>query len=164
MASRKNVQDARISSRVRALHMALISVVSVLNRPEVDERLVRDAGIALDRALFPLLVVIERLGPIGVVDLAGRAGRDYTTVSRQVTKLETLGLVQRQASETDARVRAAAVTPKGKAMTDALDAARERMARKLFAEWSEADVDTLVNLLQRFAADIEAQTMGKGRA
>ena len=49
-------------------------------------------------------------------------------------------------------------------MTDALDAARERMARKLFAEWSEADVDTLVNLLQRFAADIEAQTMGKGRA
>jgi DNA-binding MarR family transcriptional regulator len=144
--------------------MALIRMVSVMNRPEVDERLVRNAGIALDRALFPLLVVIERLGPIGVVDLAGRAGRDYTTVSRQVAKLESLGLVRRQAGEADARVRAATVTPKGKAMTDALDAARERMARKLFAEWSDADVDTLVNLLQRFADDIEVHASGKGRA
>ncbi len=164
MASREKVQDAHISARMRALHMALISVVSVLNRPDVDERLVHEAGIALDRALFPLLVMIERLGPIGIVDLAGRAGRDYTTVSRQAAKLESLGLVQRQASETDARVRAATVTPKGKAMTDALDAARERMARKLFAEWNEADVDTLVSLLQRFATDIEAQASGKGRA
>lgn len=164
MASRKKVQDAHISARMRALHMALISVVSVLNRPDVDERLVHEAGIALDRALFPLLVMIERLGPIGIVDLAGRAGRDYTTVSRQAAKLESLGLVQRQASETDARVRAATVTPKGKAMTDALDAARERMARKLFAEWNEADVDTLVRLLQRFATDIETQASGKGRA
>jgi DNA-binding MarR family transcriptional regulator len=144
--------------------MALISVVSVLNRPDVDERLVHEAGIALDRALFPLLVMIERLGSIGIVDLAGRAGRDYTTVSRQVARLETLGLVQRRASETDARVRAVTVTPKGKSMTDALDAARERMARKLFAEWSDTEVDTLVSLLQRFATDIEAQASGKGRA
>jgi DNA-binding MarR family transcriptional regulator len=149
---------------MRALHMALISVVSVLNRPDVDERLVHEAGIALDRALFPLLVMIERLGSIGIVDLAGRAGRDYTTVSRQVARLETLGLVQRRASETDARVRAVTVTPKGKSMTDALDAARERMARKLFAEWSDTEVDTLVSLLQRFATDIEAQASGKGRA
>jgi DNA-binding MarR family transcriptional regulator len=144
--------------------MALISVVSVLNRPDVDERLVHEAGIALDRALFPLLVMIERLGSIGIVDLAGRAGRAYTTVSRQVARLETLGLVQRRASETDARVRAVTVTPKGKSMTDALDAARERMARKLFAEWSDTEVDTLVSLLQRFATDIEAQASGKGRA
>lgn len=164
MASKKNVQVTHISPRMRALHMALISVVSVLNRPDVDERLVHEAGIALDRALFPLLVMIERLGSIGIVDLAGRAGRDYTTVSRQVARLETLGLVQRRASETDARVRAVTVTPKGKSMTDALDAARERMARKLFAEWSDTEVDTLVSLLQRFATDIEAQASGKGRA
>ena len=59
--------------------------------------MIREAGIALDRALFPLLVVIERRGPIGVVDLAGRVGRDYTTVSRQIAKLEGLGLIERRA-------------------------------------------------------------------
>jgi DNA-binding MarR family transcriptional regulator len=145
-----------MSTRIRKLHMALLSVVSVMNRPELDERMVRKAGIALDRALFPLLVTIERLGPIGIVELAGRTGRDYTTVSRQVAKLEAQGLVERRAGETDARVRAAAVTAKGKAMTDAVDAARERMGRALFASWDPADVDALVDLLQRFADDVEA--------
>jgi DNA-binding MarR family transcriptional regulator len=80
--------------------------------------MVRAAGISLDRALFPLLVVIERRGPIGVVDLADRVGRDYTTVSRQVAKLEGLGLVERQAAAADRRVSHASVTAKGKAMTD----------------------------------------------
>jgi len=60
--------------------------------PQNDEALVRDAAIPLDRALFPLLVAVERFGPIGVVDLADRVGRDYTTVSRQVARLESLGL------------------------------------------------------------------------
>jgi DNA-binding MarR family transcriptional regulator len=88
--------------------------------------MVRDAGIPLDRALFPLLVGIERLGPIGVGDLAERVGRDYTTVSRQVAKLESLGLVTRQAAANDRRVTEAIVTPKGKTMTDAVDRTRER--------------------------------------
>ena len=155
MASRKNVQDAHMSANVRALHDALISVIGVMNRPDVDERMVREAGIALDGALFPLLVTIERLGPIGIVELAGRSGRDYTTVSRQVSRLETQGLVERRADENDARVRAVAVTAKGQAMTDALDAARERMARAMFADWSASEVDTLVSLLQRFARGME---------
>jgi DNA-binding MarR family transcriptional regulator len=161
MASGKNVQYAHISSRLRDLHMALVSVTSVMNRPEPDERLIREAGIPLDRVLFPLLVMIERLGPIGIVELAARAGRDYTTVSRQVGKLESQGLVERQAGESDARVRAAIVTAQGKAMTDALDKARERLAHALFADWSKDDFDALVRLLKRFAHEIEAQTLAK---
>jgi len=63
--------------QLRALHGALISSVSVINLPQRDEAMVRETGISLDRALFPLLVGIERLGPIGVVDLADRL--DATT-------------------------------------------------------------------------------------
>src|SRR5581483_10163085 len=83
-----------------------------------DQGLIGEAGVALDRALFPLLVRIERLGPIGVVDLAARVGRDYTTVSRQVAKLQSIGLVKRQAGSADRRVHEAVVTREGKAMTD----------------------------------------------
>src|ERR1700709_1185300 len=61
-----------------------------MNRPQRDTALIQEAGISLDRALFPLLMGIQRHGPIGVVELARLAGRDYTTVSRQVTKLESL--------------------------------------------------------------------------
>ena len=63
MPSRKNVKNTHIESRLlRQLHGALMDIVSVMNRPQRDEQMVREAGIALDRALFPLLVGIERVG------------------------------------------------------------------------------------------------------
>ena len=156
MSSRKNVQNTHISDQIRVLHGALIDIVGVMNRPQGDERMVREAGIALDGALFPLLVGIERRGPIGVVDLADRVGRDYTTVSRQVAKLESLGLVERQASAADRRVREAVVTPRGKTMTDAVDLARDRIGRSIFESWEERDVAELVRLMRKFADDIAA--------
>lgn len=151
MASRKSLQDAHISARLRELHMALLDIVAVMNRPGRDEVLIREAGIPLDRALFPLLVLVERFGPIGVVDLADRVGRDHTTVSRQVARLEAAGLVLRRAGAADRRVREAAIAPRGKAMTEAVDAARDRIGRAALADWDAADVDDLARLLRRYA-------------
>ena len=151
MTSRKRVQNTRIREQIGALHEALIEIVTVMNRPQRDEMMVREAGVSLDRALFPLLVVIERRGPIGVVDLADRVGRDYTTVSRQIAKLENLGLVERQAAAADRRVSQATVTLKGKAMTVAVDKARERFGCTIFATWDERDIKELVRLMRKFA-------------
>lgn len=151
MPSRKNVQNTRISHQVRALHAALLNIVSLMNQPQRDETLIKAAGIPLDRALFPLLVGIERFGPIGVVEMADRVGRDYTTVSRQVAKLESLGLIERRGNATDRRVREAVVTPKGKAMTDRVDAAREKIGRTVFATWDGQEIDDLVRLMRKFA-------------
>ncbi|MBU1314750.1 MAG: MarR family winged helix-turn-helix transcriptional regulator [Alphaproteobacteria bacterium] len=151
MPSTTNVQNTHISHQIREIHDALIDIVSVMNRPQRDEEMVRDAGIALDRALFPLLVVIERRGPIGVVELADGVGRDYTTVSRQVTKLESLDLVERQTSDADRRVRKAVIAPKGKAMTDKVDGVRERNARAIFETWDAQEIDVLVRLIRKLA-------------
>ena len=151
MPSRRRVQNTHISEQVRALHEALVDIVSAINRPKGDEMMVREASISLDRALFPLLVVIERRGPIGVVDLADRIGRDYTTVSRQVAKLESLGLIGRRAAAVDRRISEATVTSKGKAMTDAVDRARERILGAMFATWDKHDIEELVRLMRKFA-------------
>lgn len=151
------MQNTLGSAQVRELHVALLTIVGVMNQTQRDETMVRAAGIPLDRALFPLLVGIERFGPIGVVDLAGKAGRDYTTVSRQVAKLDELGLVTRQAGARDARLREATVTPKGMAMTRAIDAAREGIVRALFADWDARDVAQLVRLMSKFAEAISKQ-------
>jgi len=149
-----NVQNTHIGEQIRLLHGALLDIVAVMNRPQRDAALIEAAGIPLDRALFPLLVGIGRFGPIGVVELADRVGRDYTTVSRQVAKLESLGLVQRQAGATDKRLREAVITAKGKAMTDLVDAARERIGLATFADWDQREVDELVRLVRKFAAAI----------
>lgn len=154
MPTKRKVQDTHISERFGELHAALLSIVDAMNRPENDKRLIGEASISLDRALFPLLVRIARLGPIGVVDLAARVGRDYTTVSRQVAKLQSIGLVKRQAGSDDRRVHESVVTAEGKAMIDALDAARERLARTFFSKWNKRDFEELVRLVVRFAEQI----------
>ena len=149
-----------MNPRLREIHGALLDLIGVLNRPQPDEALIREAGIALDRALFPLLVRIERRGPIGVVDLADLAGRDHTTVSRQVAKLESLGLVTRRPGQADRRVREAVVTEKGLAMTQALDQARERVAAPILSRWSEADLADLARLLRKLADDMTGPPAG----
>jgi DNA-binding MarR family transcriptional regulator len=147
------VHVTQMRDEVRALHDALLDVVSILNEPRRDDVLITQAGIALDRALFPLLVRIERRGPIGVVELADMSGRDHTTVSRQVAKLERLGLVTRESGSDDRRVHQASVTKKGLAMTKALDRAREKIVGSKLARWSAQDRKHLIRLLRKFASD-----------
>ncbi len=84
-----------MKKEIRELHHTLVDLVGLMNRPQRDSALLEEAGVVLDRALFPLLIVIERKGPIGVVELAELVGRDYTTVSRQVSKLHGLRLLSR---------------------------------------------------------------------
>ena len=52
MPPNKNVQYARMSKQLKVLHGALISVVSVMNQPQRDEKLIEAAGIRLDRGCF----------------------------------------------------------------------------------------------------------------
>ncbi len=155
--STEKVQDAHIKAMLPGLHRALIEIASVMNRPERDGELLVKAGLALERALFPLLVLIERLGPIGVVDLAGRVGRDYTTVSRQVARLEELGLVARRSGATDKRIREALITAAGREATGALDAAREEMALAMFKDWTREDFDDLGRLMRMLAETMSGE-------
>ena len=135
------------------LREALLDLTGVINRPQPDAALIEVAGVALDRALFPLLARVERRGPLGIKELAELCGRDYTTVSRQVARLEELGLVARQVNTVDARVKEAVITDAGRTMTQALDGAREKLITALLADWSAEDVATLSGLLRRLADD-----------
>lgn len=141
---------------IRQLHHTLIDLVGLMNKPQRDKALLHEAGVRLDRALFPLLVGIERKGPIGVVELADLAGRDYTTVSRQVAKLWNLGLITRRPSKADKRVRKIEVTAQGREMIRLVAKARERMVAALFAHWSKRARRDLVRLMRRFADDFAA--------
>jgi DNA-binding MarR family transcriptional regulator len=133
----------------------VLDIVGIFNSPERDAAMLESAGLTLERALFPLLVLIGKYGPIGVVDVATRVGRDYTTVSRQVTRLEQLGLVVRRNSSADRRTREVTVTSQGRAATKAVDAARERLALRMFRDWSVADYDHLLRLTRMLADGLD---------
>jgi DNA-binding MarR family transcriptional regulator len=155
--SRAKALGARQKAELAALHVAMVDLVAMMNRPQNDDVLLKEAGLSLERALFPLLVGIARFGPIGVVDMAERAGRDHTTVSRQLARLVELGLVEKRPSPADARVHEAVITRKGRRMTDALTAARQRLAAPVLARWSEQDLTTFVRLLRRFVDDVTGE-------
>src|SRR5882724_4694330 len=87
------------------IHAIFLRLSGYMNRPDVDSAFLARAGVQLDRALFPLLSRIGLSQPLSVVELADLVGRDHSTVSRQVAKLEELGLVERRQAKDDQRVR-----------------------------------------------------------
>ncbi len=144
---------------IRQFYDALFDLIGLMNQPQRDSALLQEAGVSLDRALFPLLVVIGRRDTVGIMELAGLVGRDHSTVSRQVATLGRLGLVTRHAGTSDGRERKVAATPEGLAIAHALDAARERLVQPILAQWDEQDWKNFVSLLRRFANDALALPM-----
>src|SRR6266568_3471098 len=138
---------------IRQFYDALFDLIGLINQPQRDSALLQEAGVTLDRALFPLLVVIGRRDAVGIMELAGLVGRDHTTVSRQVATLDRLGLVTRHAGTSDGRERKVVATQEGLAIVSALDAAREKLVQPIVSQWEEQDWKTFVSYLRRFADD-----------
>lgn len=131
------------------LHAAVLALADLVNRSDLDARLLADSGIKLDRALFPLLSRISMAGEISTVALANLIGRDHSTVSRQASKLEELGLVERVPSTSDARMRHLVPSAAGKALIRKVRDVRRKVLENHFQEWPEQDRDELVALLER---------------
>lgn len=139
------------TSNVDAIFAALLDLTGCLNSPRQDDVLLHEAGVSLDRALFPLLVRLSATGGMGVAELAERAGRDPSTVSRQLAKLEELGLVKRPATNADMRVRAAVITKAGTHTVAAITTARRKLLGQLLESWTSEECQVFPRLLQRFA-------------
>lgn len=150
------MQDTRNKADLAALRSAVGDLVALASQSPLGGRLVREAKLPLDPALLRIAGGIYRFGPIGLVDLAERAGRDHTTVSRQVAKLEELGLVERRQSPTDGRVSEVALTEKGRRTGEQFFAAQEKMVAPIFAKWSEKDLADLIRLMRRLVTDLKS--------
>ena len=140
---------------LKMLHEALLQIVNVLNRPQGDNVILTRAGVSLDTALFPLLVRISMAGNLAVGELADQVGRDYSTVSRQVTRLEALKLVQSGPSETDRRQRLLTATEAGKNTAKKIDRARHSVMSEALDGWSAAEITELARMTTRLAAAMQ---------
>jgi DNA-binding MarR family transcriptional regulator len=148
---------------IEGLAGALVELIGFLNSPRRDDLLLNEAGVDLDRALFPLLVRLGMLGPLSVAGLADQVGRDHTTISRQLAKLEALGLIARRDGAADRRVRTARLTTAGEDVVQAISAARRRLLSRALADWSEADLADLARLNRRFVDALAEAGRGRSR-
>jgi DNA-binding MarR family transcriptional regulator len=146
--------ETQRAQQFAALAAAFSDLSAHLNQPLLHNSILEAAGVSLDAALARLLVGIERHGPIGVVEMSDRTGRDHTTVSRQVAKLVELGFVERKVSADDRRVSKIAASASGARIARALAAAHQRLVLPVLADWSDRDLGDITRLMRRLADDI----------
>jgi len=136
------------------LYGSLFEIVSFFTRPKQDKLLVQKAGVSLDTALFPLVMRIARAGSLGIVELAEQVDRDHSTVSRQVDKLVSLGLVVHADAVVDKRMRKVSLSDAGDAIVEKIAATRRTMMREALKDWDEQELAALQTSLAHLAQTI----------
>lgn len=137
-----------------ALHDALTRAFRQLTatfttRSEVDPQ-------ALRRPDYALLAAVERHGSVRPSDLAAADGHDLSTISRRVASLEGRGWVVRERDPDDGRACRVALTDEGTTRLTTERAARAAIVTEVLVSWSEDDVRTLTDLLERMSDDVAA--------
>ena len=115
----------------------------------ISTRLAGQLHPDLDGAAYGLLALLEDAGPLRASDLVIRLGLDKSTVSRQVSTLVELGLVDRAADPADGRAQVLTPSAEGSArLAEIRDVRRARWETDL-SGWPAEDVATLAELLSR---------------
>jgi DNA-binding MarR family transcriptional regulator len=93
--------------------------------------------VSVDRAGYLAMRMLEGLGPVTANGLAQSLGLDASTVTRQVTALESQGLVERCANPADKRSSTIVLTPDGRQSMRQVEQARRRHIEALVSDWDE---------------------------
>jgi len=112
-------------------------------------------GGSYDRSGNVLLLVINRLGPLRVADLAATCHVDASTVSRQASELVREGLLHRMADPADGRASLLALTQAGVELVAELIRRRQEFFTDVVSGWTSAEIESFLTQLARFVDDIE---------
>ncbi|WP_456599956.1 MarR family winged helix-turn-helix transcriptional regulator [Blastococcus sp. SYSU DS0616] len=115
----------------------------------ISTRLARELHPDLDGAAYGLLALLQDAGPLRASDLVARLGLDKSTVSRQLSSLVDLGLVDRAADPDDGRAQVLRPSAEGAARLAGIRTARRARWESDLADWPAEDVATLAVLLER---------------
>ena len=107
----------------------------------------------LEASAYPLLAHISTHPGTRGSDLAAHFGVGRATVSRQLSRLEQLGLISRTVDPDDTRGQLLSLTPDGKARFAAARKGRVSALGRALADWEHDDVAQLASLLHRYTTD-----------
>lgn len=108
----------------------------------------------VDAGNYPVLLAIARAAPLRLVELSEDFGLDKSTMSRQVTALQRLGLVRRSPDPLDGRAFLLELSDEGRRRLDELSRARHEEWSERLQAWSTEDIATLADGLTRLAATL----------
>jgi DNA-binding MarR family transcriptional regulator len=115
----------------------------------ISARMAGELHPDLDGAAYGLLALLQDTGPLRASDLVARLGLDKSTVSRQVSSLVELGLVERTADPVDGRAQVLTPSAEGSARLARIRDARRARWEADLGDWPAEDVARLGELLGR---------------
>ncbi|ROS76562.1 MarR family winged helix-turn-helix transcriptional regulator [Cellulomonas sp. PhB143] len=108
----------------------------------------------LDASAYPLLSHVEANPGVRATELSLHFGIGAATVSRQLSRLEELGLIARTTDPSDSRGQLLVPTPEGRRRVAEARSGRVDALAEALAGWRPADVSRLAGLLGRYSQDI----------
>jgi DNA-binding MarR family transcriptional regulator len=143
--------STRSDSNTHQAFVALEREIGLLLRRSraMSARLAGELHPDLDGAAYGLLALLQDAGPLRASDLVARLGLDKSTVSRQVSSLVALGLVDRAADPGDGRAQVLTPSAEGSARLARIRDARRARWEADLTGWPAEDVATLAELLGR---------------
>jgi DNA-binding MarR family transcriptional regulator len=104
---------------------------------------------------FKVLTAIARRGPLSQKSLAEGLAADKGLVSRQVSQLESLGLIARRHDAKDGRVRLLEASALGKARLSVAQGPIQDSITRALAAWPIASIEQLASLVHALADDMK---------
>ncbi|RPF23183.1 MarR family winged helix-turn-helix transcriptional regulator [Myceligenerans xiligouense] len=117
-------------------------------------RIARRVHPELEASAYPLLAHIAQNPGTRGSDLAAHFGVGRATVSRQLSRLADLGLVERDTDPEDSRGQRITLTADGAARFEQARANRIEMFAGALSHWDRQDVRLLADLLHRYSEDL----------
>jgi DNA-binding MarR family transcriptional regulator len=135
-------------------YRVLIDAIARLQRVqrEVGTELARD--LDCPRAALSLLWLLDKVGELGIGDVAQHLHVDISVASRQATQLVDSGYAERSTPDapgTDRRVRTVRLTDRGRAFTADTKVAMDARAAAAFSAWTPAELAEASAVLERIA-------------
>jgi DNA-binding MarR family transcriptional regulator len=120
------------------------------------------AEIDLDRSAYAIMCRLDDEGPQRLGALATAFGLDPSTITRQVQSLERAGLAGRTTDTRDRRVSMLSLTESGTQAVHATRLHRRNRLKELVADWSEDDIETFADLLEKFNLSLDKLSAANG--
>jgi len=105
--------------------------------------------LRVDRAGYLALRTLESTGPVSTKALARALNLNASTVTRQITALETDGFVTRRPDPSDRRSSTIVLTPEGRRTMAGVEHERRQVMETLIGGWGEREKLTLGRALRR---------------
>lgn len=132
-----------------------VSVIRMLRMLQATRARAPRVHPSLEPTHHAVLVAL-RDQPARIGDIAERNIADASTVSRQVSHLTSLGLLEKVPDPGDGRAQLVALSDEGRALLDELVVRREAWFHELLADWPEEDVQAFIGYVDRFCDAVAA--------